>query len=337
MPHRNLAVILLAALQLSSLSLHSAQSASDSAPASLQTPDSPKTTAPALPAPEGNRYDVLSQMITPLAGVLLGGRRTTDKALTLKATVGQVAGRLSPSVKGAAFTARIEYPGRIRVDAPVLGSTFTVCRDGKNVWAVPGDKVRFLLGQFRKKPAPHPKNGAPLSLPFTSEQAVLLPALFDLEQSNEVADVGGASCRVISGGLMREIAKSSGAEDFSAKLWICGDYTPKRVDIRREDFAMSFLVEQLTYSPTLPASTWFPPSSVKDVYRCSADDLEQLLYILMNSLQMTPQDKPWLNESPASSLPAPQPLPVLAPSRSTPLGSAHEFLPRADRSNRLLA
>jgi hypothetical protein len=220
--------------------------------------------------------------------------------------VGQVAGKLSPSIKGATFTARVEYPGRIRVDAPVLGNTFTVCRDGKNVWAVPGDKIRFLLGQFRKKPIPHPKNGAPLSLPFTAEQAVLLPALFDLEKSNEVAEVAGAPCRVISGGLMREIAKSSGAEDFTAKLWICGDYTPKRVDIRREDFAMSFLVEELTYTPSLPASTWLPPASVKDVYRCSADDLEQLLYILMNSLQMTPQDKPWLNEASPSSPLSPQ-------------------------------
>ena len=45
-------------------------------------------------APSENRYDVLSKMITPMAGVLLGGTQTTNRALTLSATVDQVAGRL---------------------------------------------------------------------------------------------------------------------------------------------------------------------------------------------------------------------------------------------------
>ena len=252
---------------------------------------------PSGPAPSGNRYDVLSRMITPMAGVLLGGSRSQERALTLRATVGQVAGRLPQAIQGASFKAQIQYPGRIRVEAPVLGETLTVCRNGNEVWAVPGSKIQFLLGQFKMKPRPQQTNGAPIQLPFTAQQAVLLPALFQLDRTADVADIGGSSCRVICGGLMPEIAKAAKAEDFSAKLWICSAYTPKRIDIRRSDFAMSFLIEELTYGDGFPASTWQPPAGATDVYKCDAAQLEQLLYVLMNSLQMSAEDKPWLNEA----------------------------------------
>ena len=260
---------------------------------------------PASPPPSGNRYDVLSKMITPMAGVMLGGNQTTDRAMTLRATVGQVAGRLPQTIKGASLKAMIQYPGRIRVEAPVLGETLTICRNGNQVWASPGSKIQFLLSQFKHKPAPAPTNGAPLQLPFTAQQAVLLPALFQLEPSNDVAAIDGTPCRVISGGLMPEIAKAANAEDFSAKLWICSDYTPKRIDIRRSDFAMSFLIEELTFAPDFPTSTWQPPQDTKDLYRCNAADLEQLLYVLMNSLQMSSGETPWMNESTPS---APSPI-----------------------------
>ena len=281
--------------------------------------------APLTSAPLENRYDVLSKMITPMAGVLLGGNQTTDRALTLKATVDQVAGRLPKMIEGGTFTAKIEYPGRIRVEAPVMGETLTVCRNGNQVWAVPGSKIQFLLGQFKQKPPLQPKNPAPLQLPFTAQQAVLLPVLFQLEHTQEVADIGGASCRVISGGLIPEVAKAANAEDFSAKLWICSEYTPKRIDIRRSDFAMSFLIGELSYAPQFPASTWLPPEGAKDIYQCDAAKLEQLLYVLMNSLQMSAQDKPWMSEqaAPAGLPQAPAPgfaSPGGLPSPLTPQG-----------------
>lgn len=264
----------------------------------------PASSSVPAPAPSDNRYDVLSKMITPMAGVLLGGSQSPVRAMTLRATVGQVAGRLPQAIQGASFKAQIQYPGRIRVEAPVLGETLTVCRNGNDVWAIPGSKIQFLLEQFKQKPQPHQKNGAPLVLPFTAQQAVLLPALFQLERTAEVAEVGGSSCRVIAGGLMPEIAKAAKAEDFSAKLWICSEYTPKRIDIRRSDFAMSFLIEELTYGAQFPPATWQPPAGATDVYRCDAAQLEQLLYVLMNSLQMSAQDKPWLNEAiPAAPIP----------------------------------
>lgn len=271
-----------------------------SGPAGVTNAAAAQTATPApapAPAPLGNRYDVLSKMITPMAGVLLGGSHSAERALTLRATVGQVAGRLPQAIQGASFKAQIQYPGRIRVEAPVLGETLTVCRNGNEVWAVPGSRIQFLLGQFQRKPRPQQKNGSPLTLPFTAQQAVLLPALFQLERTAEVADVGGSSCRVIAGGLMPEIAKAAKAEDFSAKLWICSEYTPKRIDIRRSDFAMSFLIEELTYGSGFPPATWQPPAGATDIFRCDESQLEQLLYVLMNSLQMSTGDKPWLNEA----------------------------------------
>ena len=259
---------------------------------------------PSGPAPTENRYDVLSKMITPMAGVLLGGNLTTDRALTIRATIGQVAGRLPTMLQGASFTAKIQYPGCFRLDAPVLGQTLTVCRYGNKVWATPGSKVQFLLEQFQHKPRPQETGSLPLQLPFTAQQAVLLPALFQLENgplSNSITTINGASCRVISGGLMPEIGKATKAEDFSAKLWISSDYTPKRIDIRRNDFALSFQIDELSYLPGFPATTWQPPQGVTDVYRCDAAHLEELLYVVMNSLQMAPTDKPWLIEASPTS------------------------------------
>lgn len=287
------------------------QPATPSNQASLPSSNLP---LPSSPAPSENRYDILSKMITPMAGILLGGSQSSDRALMLRATVDQVAGRLPQVIKGAPFTAKIEYPGRIRIEAPVMGETLTVCRNGNQVWAVPGAKIEFLLSQFKQKPQLQQKSNAPLQLPFTAQQAVLLPALFQLDQSREVADIGGSSCRVISGALIPEVAKGAKAEDFSAKLWICSDYTPKRIDIRRSDFAMSFLIGELSYSSGFPASTWQPPEGAKDIYRGDAAQLEQLLYVLMNSLQMGAQDKPWLSEPAQSALGMPG-----LPSTSGPL------------------
>ena len=288
----------------------SATSASSPTAAALPSP-----TPSFGPPPSENRYDVLSKMITPLAGVLLGGKQTSNRALTLKATVGQVAGRLPQVIQGATITAQIEYPGRLRMEAPLLGETVTVCRNGNEVWAIPGSKIQFLLDQFRHKPRPNPKGNSPLQLPFTSQQAVLLPALFQLERGNEVAEINGVPCRVISGGLMPDIAKATKAEDFSSKLWICSDYTPRRIDIHRSDFAMSFLIENFTYSPAFPASTWQPPAGATDVFRCDEARLEELLYVVMNSLQMSTQDKPWLNEAAPASPLAPQSAPPFGPMR----------------------
>lgn len=267
-----------------------------SLPAALPSPSDSPAPKPSGQAPAENRYDVLSKTITPMAGVLLGGDKVTNRALSLKATVGEVGGRLPKIMQGATFRAQIEYPGKIRLEAPIMGETVTVCRNGNQVWAIPGSKIAHLLNQFRQKPRPHPKGNQPLELPFTSQQAILLPALFQLEKGLEVAEIDGVPCRVISGGLIPEVGKAAGADDFSSKLWISPEYTPKRIDIHRNDFAMSFLVADFSYTPTLPPSTWQPPADAKDVFRCDESRLEELLYVVMNSLQMSEQDKPWLNE-----------------------------------------
>ena len=307
-------VVMLVTLILSGSAISAGAIETTSVQTNTPTPAPPplQTNSATGTAPSGNRYDVLSKTITPLAGVLLGGSQTGDRALTLRSTVGQVAGRLPQAFKGAVVKAQIEYPGRIRVEAPVMGETLTICRNGNSVWATPGWKVQFLLGQFKGKPRPHPSKAAPLNIPFTSQQAVFLPALFQLDPSSQVADIQGYPCRVISGGLIPEIAKSANAEDFSAKLWICPDYTPKRIDIHRRDFAMSFLIDELAYTPQFPSSTWQPPTEASDVYRCSAAELDQLLYVLMNSLQMNSQDKPWQSEA-APALP-------IAPQSAQPFG-----------------
>jgi outer membrane lipoprotein-sorting protein len=84
---------------------------------------------------------------------------------------------------------------------------------------------------------------------------------------------------------MPELAKSTKAEDFQARLWVSAGYRPQRVEVIRNDFSTIVDIRELTFSPTLPASTWEPPAGVTDIYRTTPEMLEGLLYVVMNSLK----------------------------------------------------
>ena len=249
-------------------------------------------------APRDNPYDVIGKIFQPLWGVLLADTKSPNRAATLAIELAEVSGRLPANMKGASLSAAVQFPDKVRLEAPVLGEQFTVCRNGDEVWATPGSKVEFLLSQFHVKPKINQqKLTTPIFVPVTAQQAIFLPALFSILRPDvaEVEPLNGEDCRVLTAGLMPELAKATKAEDFQGRIWVAPGYLPRRLEVTRKDFSAVFDIQNLKYSPALPASTWQPPSGTTDIYRTTPAMLEGLLYIVMNSLKASEADAPWLH------------------------------------------
>jgi outer membrane lipoprotein-sorting protein len=261
-----------------------------------------ETPAPAGP-PSENRYDIVWKMLKPFFSVLLEGGQSPDKAASFHMTMTEVTGRLPKDFNGATLDAAVQFPNKVKLTAPVLGEQVTVCRNGNDVWAVPGEKIEYLLKQFAGKlPAPTKKKDTPLFIPITAQQAVFLPALFTFEEGKQFEDLNGEKTRVITGGLMPELGKVTKAEDFRATMWVAEGYIPRQIKITRRDFTATVTIEDLKFQPKLPGKTWLPPEGATNVYHTTPEVLEQLLFVVMNSVNLK---TPGAAE-PAAPLPAPQ-------------------------------
>jgi len=247
-------------------------------------------------APRGNPYEVIGKIFQPFWGVLLAESNGANHAATLTLEMSEVSGRLPKEMKGATLQAAVQFPDKVKLAAPVLGETFTVCRNGNQVWATPGQKVEYLLSKFKVAPKKNVKLNTPIFLPITPQQAIFLPALFSVVRSDvaEVESLNGEECRVLTAGLMPELARATKAEDFQARAWVAAGHTLRRVEVKRRDFSTVVDIKDLSFSPTLPASTW-EPAETSDIYRTTPEMLEGLLYIVMNSLKTDAHDAPWLS------------------------------------------
>ncbi len=256
------------------------------------------TCHPALaqnPPPRENPYDLIGKIFQPLWGVLLAESNGSNHAVTASLEVSDVSGQLPENMKGATLLANVQFPDKVKLQAPVLGETFTVCRNGNEVWVTPGSKVKFLISNFRVVPKKTARLNTPISLPITPQQAIFLPALFSVSHPDvaEVQPLNGEDCRVLTVGLMPELARSTKAEDFQARIWVAAGYTPRRVEVRRKDFSTAVDIRSLTFDTALPPSTWQPAETDTDVYRTTPEMLEGLIYIVMNSLKTNATDTPW--------------------------------------------
>lgn len=257
--------------------------------------------------PAENRYDVVAKVFQPFFSVLLAGGQGPNKAASFRMTMTEVTGRLPKEFQGATLEAAVQFPNKVKLSAPVLGEQITVCRNAQEVWAVPGEKIEYLLKQFAGDlPKPTKKTNTPLFLPITAQQAIFLPALFVLDDDGKrFEDLDGEATRVIGGRLMPELAKATKAEDFKAEIWVAAGYVPRRIKITRRDFTATIAIQDLTFAEKLPGKTWQPPAGVTDIYRTTPDVLEQLLFVVMNSVSK--QQTPAALQSPvATPAPAPQ-------------------------------
>lgn len=247
--------------------------------------------------PRENPYDVIAKIFQPLWGVLLTESNGANRAATITLEMTDVTGRLPGMMKGAVLRAYVEFPDKVKLEAPVLGEQFTVCRNGNQVWATPAKKAEFLLSKFKIVPQKNVRLNTPIFLPVTPQQAIFLPALFSVVRADvaEVDSLNGEDCRVLTAGLMPELAKVTKAEDFSTRVWVAAGHVPRRVEVKRKDFSTIVDIRELKYSANLPASTWAPPAGDADVYCATPELLEGLLYIVMNSLKTGAEDAPWVS------------------------------------------
>jgi hypothetical protein len=120
----------------------------------------------------------------------------------------------------------------LRLHATVLGQQVTVCRNGEEIWAVPGGQIETLLdGQSLPKADPDFKPGG-FRLPVTEKQLVWLPVLFTVQDAGDEA-VNGENCMVLDVTLMPELAHALKAEDYSARLWVKADYKVAKIELRK--------------------------------------------------------------------------------------------------------
>ncbi|HEY5954067.1 MAG TPA: hypothetical protein VIT18_06865 [Terrimicrobiaceae bacterium] len=246
--------------------------------------------------PRDNPYDVIGKVFSPFWSVLLADTKSPNKACTMTIEMTEVTGRLPKQMTGAALEAAVQFPDKVKLTAPVLGEEITVCRNGDKVWAYPGAKVEFLLNRFKGKPPPTKKNNTPIYLPITPQQAIFLPALFTVAKADiaEIQSLNGEDCRVITAGLMPQLAAAAKAEGFRARMWVAPGYFPRRVEIKQPDFTAVTDIKNLKFSPSLPASTWEPPAGETDIYWTNSEMLDAVLFVVMNSLKMNENDQPWL-------------------------------------------
>ena len=245
--------------------------------------------------PLENPYDVLGKFFRPFTNVLMAGGRDPERAMELEFRIAEVTGRLPSQFAGATLRAWVENPDKLKLEAPVFGEKFVVCRNGGEVWATPGDKVEFLFNQFKQKPPPSSKPNTPLFIPVNAQQAIFLVALFEIANRGvaEVDTIDGKQFRVISGSLMPDLAKAAKAEDFRAAVWIDSDYRPRRMEIARKDFTTTVDFLKTRFLPSLPASTWQAPADDPNIFRIRAEELEAVLYVVVNSLHTDSNEKPW--------------------------------------------
>lgn len=225
--------------------------------------------------PRENPYDVIGKMFQPFWGVFLSESVGANKAMNL-----------TMEVEGVVVKLDVQFPDKIRLEAPVLGDKVVICRNGEKVWATPGSKINYLMKTFRVMPGDASKYNTPIPLPITAQQAIFLPALFTVERSDvaEVDEIDGTTYRVLTAGLMPELARAVNAENFRARIWVGANYSPRRIDLRCGQFNSVMNLTQMVFSSELPSSTWEVPAGAEDIYSTNSDMLEGLLSAVMNSL-----------------------------------------------------
>ena len=188
--------------------------------------------------PRDNPYDIIGKVFSPFWSVLLAATKSPNKACTMRIEMVEVSGRLPKQMTGATLQAAVQFPDKVKLQAPVLGEEITVCRDGDKVWAYPGAKVEFLLKRFKGKPPPTKKKNTPLYLPITPQQAIFLPALFTVARADvaEIQNLNGEDCRVITAGLMPELARPRRRKGSVPKCGSRPDTFRRRIEITQPDF-----------------------------------------------------------------------------------------------------
>lgn len=203
-----------------------------------------------------DRYDTINQTLAPIIALLTRNGSAGNHSFNLEASVVDVAG-LPQEMKGAHLHIAYEFPDKLLVQLPALGSSATICRNGQSVWAFPAAMFIPLVERI----AP-PLSTRPLpSMEIDAKKAVFLPALLDVRDLGNVR-IADHDYRVLD---VRPIAFTSKqrANGWPGRLWIA-DHRLAQIALRFSTWSVTLQIDKLELAPALPAETWNPTAEQHD-------------------------------------------------------------------------
>ena len=204
-------------------------------------------------------YDTVNQTLAPLIAVLTRNGSAGNHSLNLEASIVDVAG-LPEQMKGAHLRVAYEFPDKLLVQFPSLGSTATVCRNQQSVWAFP---AAMFIPLFERIDPPSPSTQPLPPIEIEAKKAVFLPALLDVHDGGNVR-IADQDYRVLD---LRPIAlkRNQQANGWPGRLWISPeDHRLARLALRSSTWSVTLLIDKLELAPTLAPETWNPAAEQRD-------------------------------------------------------------------------
>jgi len=232
-----------------------------------------------------NPYDVLGKTLAPFVNLLAA--KNSGRSLTAEISLVEMTG-LPQDNSGLKINVSMENPDKLCLRAKVLGLESAVCRNGQQIWAAPGGTIGALLNQL---PAISlTKSGGKLGnfvLELPENQLTFLPALFQITEEGDES-VNGESCRVLDLALIPELARSAGAGDWSARIWVRSGNKLAKFELLKPHWHLTIAIDHLEFSGALPESTWQPPGDqAADVLKLDASKFKLLLDFIGLGLKTT--------------------------------------------------
>lgn len=210
------------------------------------------------PQPSEDRYDTINQTLAPLVALLTRHGNAGNHSLNLEASVVAVAG-LPQELAGAHLRLAYEFPDKLLVQFPALGSNATVCRNGQSVWASPAAIFIPLVERINS-----PLSTRPLPpMEIDARKAVFLPALLNVHDGGN-ARIADHDYRVLDVGPIA-LMRNHEPKNWPGRLWIGPeDHRLAQLALRFSTWSVTLQIDKLELSPALPSETWNPTEEQRD-------------------------------------------------------------------------
>lgn len=215
-----------------------------------------------------NAYDLFHRAVHPVALVLANDA----KGDTLLASgTASMAGQ--PPV---GWRLALRPPSQMRLEIfPTKDQSFSLVRDGQDLWLVPADALEKLPSPEAATRALQPGGTAlpALQLPVNSQALALLPALLQIRDAGSV-EIEGQAGRRLNIQPIGELSKETGPVEL--ELWVRED-RPRMIIVNPNTAeAVQIAIGDLRIAETAPASLWTPGEDSRPI-GFHPDRLEELL------------------------------------------------------------
>jgi hypothetical protein len=222
-----------------------------------------------------NCYDVLAKTLAPFTAIFSTSKTNASHTVKAELSVMELTG-LPQGFAGTRVSLALSPPDKIRVSSQFMDQPCSICRNGQEIWALPGTEIGAMLGQTPSSAPPKSNIKLPdLALPIPEKEFVFLPALFEVGDGGD-EPVNDVACRVLDVKLMAELARSLNVTGWSARVWVNPAYKPVRVELNGPQWHGVINVEALDFPAALPADTWKPAPDETDILRLNPNQILEL-------------------------------------------------------------